>query len=244
MHFSIYIPNVNGASHEHLKTVGLGDLLQPGDVTPTTSEVMAHGPDGHHGLLYTWPGRDPIYRPGELTWKAAKADEAKGLAAGRFWWGFDPQQPPTSAELQRGQQLAGEILVLGGQLWQVPNVLLLPHRYVLDDAGREAKLTLPSHKAIYDRCMWAFNVMAEYFETRMLPEPECRQYVIEMLALNYRVFRDLVMDPDFDLGLLHAKIWWGVMNHTIDLDALKQIEADVKKKRAQVTAPTQPIPLS
>lgn len=235
MHFAIFIPRVVGANPKHLEAVGLGDLLRAGDHGPQLAEIPDRGPDQGPGMLFTWRGCLPAYVPGALQWKPAKADPDKGLAAGRFWWGIDPKSPPTPEDLKRNVQLAGEKLDLGAGQWLVPNCMKLPHKFILDDSGAEAREVIEDFRPVYDRCQWAFNLAKSVLTDRAdLPEAECRRYCIEMLALNYRVFRDLV----YELGLLTDANWFPLLARTTDFYALIEIEADIKKKRALENAGT------
>jgi len=257
MHFQIFIPNATGADPRHLDKVGLGHLLRPGDAGPVMGEVIGSGPSGGPGLLFTWPGSAPIYRAGELTWRPAKPDngsprpgtpgrgaggEGQALPQGRFWYGINPASPPTPQDLARSEQLAGASLDLGGQAWRMPNILLLPHHYILDEQGEEAREVQPSFTSIYQRGMWAFDLLkAQIAEQAPAPAAELRRYVIEMLGLNYRLFRDLA----YELHLLTDENWFTLACHSVDIQTLLQIEQDIAKKKqlawqALITPPTSP----
>jgi hypothetical protein len=229
MHFAIFIPAIVGANPQHLVPVGLGELLRTGDPGPQMAEIPDRGPNGGPGLLFTW-GVNAAFRPGELKWQPAKADKAAGLNAGRFWWGYDPKNPPTPEDLKRKVQLSGELLTLNGQQWLFPNCMKLPHDFILDADGDEVREVQPAYRSIYDRAMWAFNVVKQQVMTREpVPEADCRKYCAEMLALNYRVFRDLIAE----LRLFNDDNWFAVLARTVDFYSLIEIEAEVKKKREQ-----------
>lgn len=241
MHFAIFIPRVVGANPKHLDAVGLGDLLRTGDHGPQLAEIPDRGPDQGPGMLFTWRGELPAYVPGALQWKPAKADPDKGLAAGRFWWGIDPQNPPSPDDLQREKLFSGEALKLGNREWLMPNCMKLPHDFILGDDGREKRDVQLEYRAIYDRCMWAFNAAKAYVTERvMVPELECRRYCLELLALNYRIFRDLAAE----LRLFNDENWFPAMIATVDFNTLIQIETEVKKKRLLAIVDTPAIPHS
>lgn len=239
MHYQIFIPKEGGADPRKLAKVGLGHLLGNNERGPEMADVLDHGPDGGPGLIFTWPGSLPAYRPGELQWFPAKPDKAANLAAGRFWWGYNPAQPPTADELLRGVTLKGKPYSWRGNIWLVPNVLLLPHRFELDDEGEEVRVVDDTHKHIGERAVWAFNAIKTSIETETpKPEKELRRYALEMLSLNYRLFRDLA----HRMGILHDDSWYGFCLASLDLDTLLQVTQEVaKKKRLARPAPTPPI---
>ncbi len=139
MHYSLYIPKVTNPDPQHLARVGLGDLLQPDQPAPMFAEIMNNGPDGGHGLYVYWRNSAQHYRPGELSWHRAKPFPAKQLEAGRFHWGYDHTNPITANDLIRPATLRGEIFEAGNHAWLIPNVLLLPSRFILDDEGHQAR---------------------------------------------------------------------------------------------------------
>lgn len=234
MHYSIFIPCACGADPKQLVGVGLGDLLRPGDPGPQMQELPDAGPSGGPGLLFVWQGSLPVYRPGELTWYPAKEDKSRGLAKGRFWWGIDPANPPTPAELLRGETLRFNYVECGDTTWRIPNIMLLPHNFILDDNGDEAREVSDQWRAIYDRGLWAYEQLkAQVEQSALAPATEMRAYVIDMLALNYRIFRDLA----YHLRLMSDANWFSLACATVDLDSLMAIEQDVaKKKRAALEA--------
>lgn len=235
MHFQIYIPRITGANPRHLDKVGLGDLLRDGDVGPQMSDVLDHGPDGGPGLLFTWPGSLPAYQPEGQTWFAAKPDPERSLAAGRFHWGYPTDAPPTAAGLLRTTLLKGRLIDLADQAWVMPNILLLPHHFILDDQGEEAREVTPDHRWIYDRGLCAFaHLRSQILGEGSAPPQDMRRYVLEMLGLNYRIFRDLA----YHLHLLTDVNWFTLACASIDVEALIQIEQDLAKKKAAPTPPT------
>ena len=240
MHYALFIPKAMGADPKLLDTVGLGHLVQKGDVSPLMQELPGKGPDGGPGLLFVWPPSMPAYIAGQMTWQPAKPDSDKNLPAGRFWWGYDPTSPPTAADLIRKKLTRGNPCAIENDLWLVPNVLMLPHKFALGDDGEEVRQVISTHAAVYDRGMWAYDLLKGQVEERAkAPGKEMRRYVVEMLALNYRIFLDLA----YHLDLLTDETWFSLACATVDLDTLLQIEADVAKKKrealiAAVTPPT------
>ena len=234
MHYALFIPKAIGANPKILDSVGLGHLLAKGDASPLLQELQDKGPDGGPGLLVVWPPSMPAYIPDQLTWQAAKPDPDKQLPGGRFWWGYDPANPPAAADLRRNEPFAGRTMRVGDDYWLIPNILLLPHKFVLDEAGEETRQVESSHAVVYERGMWAFEALKAQIEERQrAPAKDMRGYVVEMLQLNYRTFRDL----SYHLGLLTDSSWFALACATVDLETLLQIETDVaKKKRDSVTA--------
>lgn len=242
MHFSLFIPGAAGASPKVLESVGLGHLLRDGDASPLLQELQDKGPDGGPGLLVVWPPEMPAYIPGQLTWQPAKPDPDRQLPAKRFWWGYNPASPPTADDLQRTTVMRGHLLDVADDYWLMPNIMLLPHSFILDDNGNEARQVNDDHKAIYDRGLWAFDLLKQQIEgIAAAPGKEMRQYVIEMLSLNFRIFRDLA----YHIGLLTDANWFSFACNTVDIHTLIEIEQAVaKKKRDTLTAaaipPTSP----
>lgn len=228
MHYSIFIPNMVGADPKKLNAVGLGHLLRDNDASPLMQEMPDKGPSGGPGLLFVWPPHQPHFHPGELTWYPAKADKANSQAAGRFWYGINPHELPTPAELAFKEQLKGNVLLLEGNLWRIPNILLLPHKFAFDADGEEMREVMSSHRAIYDRGMWAYELLRKQIQDgEPAPGKELRAYIVEMLSLNYRIFRDLA--PHFDL--LTDENWFTIACHTVDIETLLTIEDQVAKKK-------------
>ncbi|MES2793211.1 MAG: hypothetical protein V4719_26615 [Planctomycetota bacterium] len=239
MHYSIYIPRAVGANPEHLTAVGLGELLRPDDEGPQFGDLIANGPDGGAGLYVVWTGSEPVYRPNELQWKPAKPDKVRNLPAGRFWWGVSGAEPLTPGDLVRTKLFRGHFVELKEQTWIIPNILLLPHDFVLDDNGEEAREVCATHRQMYDRGMWAYNELKTHIETSLpSPEKELRQYVRDMLTLNYRLFPDLISH----LRLLSDDSWFSLACNSCDLATLLAIERDVAKKKmaALLAAQTPP----
>lgn len=242
MHYSLFIPQVTGANPRHLDAVGLGDLLRPGDVGPQMADIVDHGPDGGPGLLFTWPGSIPAYQPQGMNWYAAKPDPERGLPAGRFHWGFQNDAPPTPHDLLRTNPFRGRVIDLGSDTrqpttdnspWLMPNITLLPHNFILDDTGHEAREVSPDYQAIYDRGMWAYELLrSQIIGEAIAPAAEMRRYAVEMLNLNYRIFRDLA----YHLHLLTEANWFTLACASIDIEALIQIEQDTAKKKQQAIA--------
>jgi hypothetical protein len=227
MHYSIYIPKVSGANTRHLVPIGLGDLIQSGDATPDFSEVMDKGPDGSHGMYLSWPGSEPAYRPGQLTWQPAKPDKTAGLPAGRYWWGIDPANPVTSDDLIRQTTLRGKPVRAGSSFWLIPNLMLLPHEFDCDDKGEEIRVPIQEYSAVADKCRWCFEAIKSHIETGVaLPERELRAYTIQMLTKNYRLFRELA----WHLRLLNDDNWLSLAGQTVDFEALIKLEDELKKK--------------
>ena len=242
--YQIFIPKISGANPRHLDKVGLGHLLQDGDVGPQMCDVLDHGPDGGPGLLFSWPGTHPAYVPGELTWYPAKPDpvspppEDRMLQTfpGRFWWGI-PNSGITPNDITRSTHLPGKWIDINGQTWHMPNILLLPHDFILDDQGREAREVSPHYRSIYERGTWAYELIrAQIADGIPAPAAELRRYVLEMLSLNYRLFRDLA----YHLRLMTEQNWFLLACASIDIETLIQIEQDVAKKKRAPTPPTSP----
>ena len=136
MHFRLFIPDAPAtASPEHLVNVGLGHLAQGFHaVLHQGSKDIA---DGKNGAIYFWPRPgDSIALPKKpLTW--IPAVPFRGLAAERYFVGYDPDSLPRSSELLVSLPIPGEHLPLvdASQTWIVPDFLFLPAGMVLTADG-------------------------------------------------------------------------------------------------------------
>ena len=242
--YLLYFPGQTGADPRHFERAGLGELLRTDDLQPSFADVVDRGPDGGAGVIAGWidvrhPAANPRmgHFPEAQTWEPCKPDASRKLPAGRFWLGREAARPPGPEQLARDVQLAGfEHLLADGNLWLAPNILLLPHRYALGEDDQEIRVVKASHASIFERGLWCYRAIeAEVRENAPRPGKLLREYCAEMLALNYRVNREI----SYWLGLWDDddETWWQFALKTVDWLALQAIENDVKKKAGQPTPP-------
>jgi hypothetical protein len=234
--YSIYIPRGSGPPAAILERVGLADLLVPGDSLPLVHDIVDRGPDGGSGVILTWggPGAPRLgHHPEYQVWDPAPP--AGSLPGGRYWYGFEPANPPRPCDLLRTEQcrLPGfDLSLADGNLWTMPNAIRLPHRFVLDPAGEEIREVKADFLEVYTRAMEIFELIGAHLRATdpdPLPGPRIRDYLAWMLGRNYRVNRDLC----YRLKLWDDQNWFGAAEATVDFLALARIEDDVKKKGGQ-----------
>jgi hypothetical protein len=249
MSLLIFIPGKHGADLKHLVDVGLGDLLrlEAGDRGPNGSDLLSAGPGGNRGVVFSFSGSVvPGYAAEKQTWQPAKPGwmpspkpspsgrgqgEGAGapLPAGRFWFGWPQDSPPRPADLVRDPKatLDGYLVQLAdGNSWAIPNGMLLPCRFALDEAGDPQKVPCREVAAIHARTLWAFQAIQRQIETNEPPPwRESLEYAAEMLSLNYRLNLELALA----LGLFDERNLGNILKASTDLDQLIAIS---QKKRA------------
>lgn len=250
--YLLYFPGEQGGSLELLQRAGLDELASGDNVpTPEFRPVLQGGPDsiaggGGHGLIMTWfhpqqPERQPRagYFPKTQVWRACAADAGRGLAAGRFWMGYESSaenSPPTPEDLARPKQYEGIAVPLDdGNLWTVPVARHLPHENRLGADGLWERQVSEPFRAYFDQ---AVNFAGLAYDTlRGVPRRETIKDAIQLavrgLSLNYLVNRDLV---DF-LGLLRSdEALFRVCGAAWEFDAWQELEAlGPEKKNTRAT---------
>ena len=135
MHYQLFLPEstkpAEGNHSAWLASVGLEDHCD--GFTP----MMGEGPDGK-GVLIGWTNsrsnnRQVTYRPESQTW--VKSLPLNGQEAGRYWVGFDNENPPTQSELRRPYTQSGEFLQLGKEKWKIPTLHTAPKEAQYQDDG-------------------------------------------------------------------------------------------------------------
>lgn len=228
--FQIFIPGVLTA--DAVEKVGLLDLTRGGEAGPTFTEFPDHGPDGRPGLLVEYFGATG--RWDQSQWEPCWFDKQHNLPAGRFLWGF----PKGNAELKldpdrlayKKQVKSVEVKLADGQGWLLPNMALLPHRLTLNPAtGDVVRAVHPDWSRLYTKMCWALESCREAIEhDAVLYRDECCDYLIEVLAVNYRLNRELA----YRLQLFDDSNWAALVSRTVDREKLQQIYTDLEKKRA------------
>ena len=226
MLYQVYVPK-GEQSPNLLDNLGIADLARDSGVFYTT--VMENGPDGGGGLLLDF-GPPVQYHVGERTWIPCAFDKDRNLSKGRFYWGLAGGRWPLPSELERKNTVRGSLRTLGdGQEWLVPNMVALPHRLTIDDdTGDPIREVSPDWKALYEKMVWACEQCRMSVENDSeLDEAKCWHYLADILAVNYRVNREIV----FKMRLLTDDNWMHLMCRTIDFAKIRQIQDDLQKKR-------------
>jgi hypothetical protein len=191
----VYIPAGNHFADLRavLRSVGLEALHDDG-LSLEKSEVLANGPDGGAGFVIGWGavGRLTAYRPDRQEWhRCAPCGELPG---GRAWIGWDTSERPTPAILARSKQLPGEgVLLADGHEWLIPIATQLPRIMGLDpETGRVSSVVAPQYKPFLQD---AWNTLASFMEKSgevTIDHETGFAAAVRVLAMNYRVCRDLV----------------------------------------------------
>lgn len=233
--YQIWIPNAT--SLEALDRVGLSDLCRAGESGPAITEFLASGPDGGAGLLVEFFGNTGKVNTSH--WEPCWGDRKRGLAPGRFWWGFPAGQErlslaPTQLAF-KSQVQSHSIRMADGQYWSVPNMVLLPHRLTLDPVtGESVRKIAPNWAHLYSRMTWAMSKCELAIEDDAVAyRDECCDYLVEVLQVNYRVNRELV----YRLELFDDDNWFQLVAWTVDRDRLRAIAEEVSQKKTASIKP-------
>lgn len=245
-HYLIYIPHVQGATDDHLRRLGLEQLLRDGG--PSWLEVLENGPDGGRGMVATWmfgrPELDPF--PGvdlaRQHWEPAAGNAESGRPQGAFWIGWEIARPPMPAHLARRKQYAGiRVELHDGSAWMIPESRSLPHIVGLDADGRVAMQYAPEFERFCRKAEeYAVLICRQIgaLEQLRAAKPDINPdhvavdfelsdaygYCCEALALNYRVCPEVVAA----LKILARPHIVAVAAATISLPAILEVR-DQKK---------------
>lgn len=242
-HYSIYIPGATAPNPALLDQVGLPGLVRDNDVGPQLVPILNNGPDGGGGLLFTWLDvagiqNNPVqgYSADVQRWEPAPRDPVLGLPEKRYWFGFEPQRPPTPEDLLRRNPLPGFHAPLAdGNDWLVPNSQRLPHRFAFGADGHETTVVKPEYAELYRKMQWCYDAVEAYVRYGGRRDPvQFRDYLAGMLSQNYRLNLPLC----YWLQLFDETNWWTGSLMTVDWMTLQQIEEDLKKKEAALSPST------
>lgn len=254
-HYSIYVPGARGASDDHLRRVGLEGLAERGGTQWT--EVIGRGPDGGIGSIATWtptnnPEHDPLlgYYPDRQEWRPAEADAERGLEEGRYWFGFEPDRPPSPADLAYQQQIFGaRVQLADGQAWIVPFASRLPHRHKLT-SGKWGRVVKEQYRDFFERCQRNAEVIFTVLDLqdfmvgrRAVAEASDELVKItiddgarlccDALAINYRLTPEII---DM-LGLLDDRSMIAIIWTTIEMQDIVDVRDQKKTAEEFVTIP-------
>jgi len=250
--YSIYFPGVQGSSPQHFDRVGLVGLAENAQFC----DVLQHGPDGGRGVVATWPtGKTATdSHPGmheAIRWVAAKPDEERKLAAGRFWMGFDEARPLTPVDVARKAQAEGCWRVLrDGQAWKIPSCPRLPSRATLHPGtGKFCFATEPRYAEFARRAnTYAVEMFKQFGELDLLrsvkPDieadatvgleiEEAWQHCCDALSINYRLTPELIDAME----LLDQTTMVAVVLSTFDYDQIIECAELKKKPTATISLP-------
>lgn len=252
--YSVYFPGARGANPAHFDRVGLHGIADNAQF----ADVLDRGPDGGGGVLATWQRGDAatdavLGNHAGLEWREAKPDEARGLAKGRCWFGFDRARRLTPADLERpaSQRINGHWRKLAdGQQWMIPAAPCLPHTMGLHpETGRFAARVDATFAAFAARAnSYAVEMFRALDSVQQLRDvrpdmlehegvsvtiEDAWQHACEALAINYRLTPE-VIDA---LDLLDKKAMLNVIMATFDYQDVVECVTLKKKPLAVVTIP-------
>lgn len=227
---SYFLPHKNGSNQSHLVEAGLEMLLRPGDDSPKFADLPGPGPGELPGQIVSWGNSESLaYLPEKQDWFEIPADSERNLPKGRYWIGTLKGAKPLPDNFARNTMIGGEVrMILGdGQYWEIPNSNLFPMKFGLGDNGEMKKVPRDDYKHIFQRTTWALDLLIKSIENdQPVDEAEAVEYCVEILSMNYRLNREIVLW----LGLLEPTLLTQFMAYTTEVDRITEIYEEVKKK--------------
>lgn len=226
---SYFLPHKSASNQQHLIDVGLEMLLRDGDASPRFADLSGPGPGELPGQLVSWSGEGTSYLPEQQDWIPAPPDPKRELPKGRFWIGTLKGRKPTPDELQRKADIIyqGVPTKLGdGNTWIIPNSAGFPHYIGINEKGELGRLPTDDCLPHYERTLWAFeHAQAVIEDEDNFDVDKSFEYVIEMLALNYRICPELASQ----IQLINEEDLLVALSRTTDFRRLQNISEEVKK---------------
>lgn len=187
--YLIYLPGKTGSSPQHLVDAGLGGLVGSNALTFEAGDVLAHGPDGGHGLVCRFVDGKHPERAARLG--VFDGQEWTHCTARGCWFGRSgPIAPEDLARPSQYDSLPAKLA--DGQEWRVPIAREMPHRWGLDAQGVFCRKVRSEFEGYFQRA-------SEYFAALLgMQAEEARQFenvwsfCCQALALNYLVTPELV----------------------------------------------------
>ena len=248
MQFVYFIPGASAAPGEVLEGLGLAAILGR-DVEAGATDA---GPDGGRGCLI-FAGEGPRARlaaeAGRMRWIPARDPDVHRDGETAYWIGYDRQELPTPADLQRAEILPGRALRLGdGHEWTVPIarqyetdieqfVPAVPMRLTVDDEGRDAAEVVAGYAELWDGALAAWNECVravaeaagegrpELAELEPMPLAEAERICAVAIRTNYRAGRLEARA----LGLFDTATITAMLRTIADLDGFEEA---AKNRRA------------
>lgn len=154
---------------------------------------VGKGPGGGRGMIVAWTpaGHARIgFRPDAQQWQRAVPRD--GLAAGRYWIGFDRDTPPTPADLKRPYQSPGAWVQLGdGRDWLMPRPEELPREFILQDDGTPRFAVQRRYHDFYVESLRWRQFFADAKPNATYEYADLCEFALAGLAVNYRLTIEL-----------------------------------------------------
>lgn len=190
MAFAIYIASVPGDTtlqDEKLAKVGLSHLQAGASYIATPA-----GPDGKSGVVFSWYAqgdhRGPMaYLPDHQEWTPS-------IQPGLFWLGFRRNEKPTPDLLAFGDNPGLKIVLGDGQEWVLPAAGSFPADIEIGDELEPVYSLQDEFVALAGQSQqWCDWMAANGDSERPMSIPaSVLDYLGSMLALNYKVFPELI----------------------------------------------------
>lgn len=142
MHYILWIPNWQGSVDKNLERVGLSELGSGGEAFEDPNKEQLPF-DPHTGRYVTWTNpmrmesNPPLAAGLWEGWTWMPAEEEPGLEAERFWFGWDPQDPPEPRDVLRNKTYDGHPVDLkDGNTWIFPAFTQLDSRFKYNGNGK------------------------------------------------------------------------------------------------------------
>lgn len=153
MHYALFVPGVTGSSPEHLRKVGLSTLADVGGFAWCDG---VH--DGKRG------GLARNLTPGSLREapnECSMIPHWESFDDGKWYLGWDPENPPTPADLKLPKQSPGDWVRLeDDNEWLIPYATELPKAHVLGEDGLWVPEVSARYRQFHDK---AVSLMEDVF---------------------------------------------------------------------------------
>jgi len=228
--FIYAIDAAKGNLKKSLEDAGLTDLI--GGATVAQRGCMT-GPGGRPCTLLSIgeETKELYYKPDEQTW-------AKALS-GKYHIGFYSDRPPTAAELQRPEQIAGHEVTINGQQWRIPLArifpegTMLPQSLLMGPEGKLIKQIIPRYAEFSARAEklknYIFYITGIAEEKADVTEEELWLAAAEALGLNYYAGADEINAMQLLTTETMRKIFGAVVDMPTILKVMEDIAATQKK---------------
>jgi len=227
--FLYFVPGKTAGGQVDLAELGLDGVFPPGKAP---AGACMEGPGGDRGWLMAIAPKqfeDFRYSPNAQEWHRAMG--------GAFWVGWDKQDKPKPANLQRERLLDGHPIILAdGNSWQIPVARLagmttgyvLPKVMGLDEDGNPAETVESRYQMLAEAADIVYSAQHGDGGT-VLPYEEVERIAVGALSANYRIGRWGIRA----LGILTTENMKDILLWLIDWPTLKRFQAELAAQAAQ-----------
>lgn len=234
--FLYFLPgDADRFSRQRLADAGLLGLVRVEGLTERG--VRSGGPDGGSGMvivprpeLAEGLAATPGYFPAAQIWEQSPD--------GKYWVGYEREQPPRPLDLGRAEVVDGHAVTLGdGNEWLIPVGRLamggtrFEKRLRLGPAGEWVSEVLPAYHELVEQAERIHAFLLAGDGEASMDDAEAIDLAVRLLTLNYRIGR---LEASA-LGLLTTRCVGKVLEAFIDVPSIVQISqamSDAQKKSA------------